>query len=145
LAQAAGQDALEDAGPLGGYLEDLPVVPTEAMVGQESMLINGSRPILAEKRAALPVMRAGLAILALPLSAARVPIAISRYCDPGGALFLLAPLSAINLLLAVFWICLIPRSWRRTRTLEAVSQDLKRRNARPSRLRETVERSRRPL
>jgi membrane protein YdbS with pleckstrin-like domain len=145
LAQAAGQDGLEDAGPLGGDLGDLSVVPTEAMVRQESMLINEARLILAEKRTALSVMRTGLAILVLPLSVASVLIAISRYYDPGRVLFLLAPLLAINLLLAVFGIYLIPRSWRRTRTLEAVSQDLKRRNAQLSRPRESVERSRRPL
>ncbi|MDR2455315.1 MAG: DUF202 domain-containing protein [Deltaproteobacteria bacterium] len=134
--------------PESGLLDSEPgitVVPTEAMVRHESMLINEVCLILAEKRTALSVMRTGLAILVLPLSVASVLIAISRYYDPGKVIYLLGPLLGISLLLAVFGFYLIFYSWRRSRNLEAISRGLKRQNPQLSKLCDLVERGRRPL
>jgi uncharacterized membrane protein YidH (DUF202 family) len=105
-------------------------VPTEAMVRQESMIINEVSLILAEKRTALSVMRTGLAILVLPISVFSILIAISRYYDPGKVIYLLAPLLGVSFLLGIFGLYLIFRSWRRSQSLDQISLKLKQQNAR---------------
>jgi uncharacterized membrane protein YidH (DUF202 family) len=120
--------SLEQARLDDGRSESEIDVPTEAMVRHEAMLINELSLILAERRTALSVMRTGLAIMVLPLSVASVLIAISRYYEPAKVLFLLVPLLTINILLVIFGLYLILFSWRRSRSLEAISLDLKQQN-----------------
>ena len=144
LAEASLREAPDESPLLSGE-PDLKSVPTEAMVRRESMLINEVCLILAEKRTALSIMRTGLAILVLPLSVASVLIAISRYYDPGRVIYLLGPVLGISVLLAVFGIYLIFYSWRRSRSLEAISRGLKRQDPHLSRLCDMVESRRRPL
>jgi uncharacterized membrane protein YidH (DUF202 family) len=134
LEQARDSDGHDNVGELA--------VPTEAMVRHEAMLINEVSLVLAEKRTSLSVMRTGLAILVLPLSVASVLIAISRYYDPSKVLFLLIPVFTINILLAVFGLYLILYSWRRSRTLDAISLSLKQQNSNLQRLCQLIEKDR---
>jgi uncharacterized membrane protein YidH (DUF202 family) len=144
LLAEASLDEYPEGQVLGSDLSSA-IVPTEAMVRHESMLINEICLILAEKRTALSIMRTGLAILVLPLSVASVLIAISRYYDPAKVIYLLGPVLGISLLLAVFGIYLIFYSWRRSRSLEEISRGLKRQNPHLSKLCDLIEAGRKPL
>ncbi|MDR0549617.1 MAG: hypothetical protein LBI10_09465 [Deltaproteobacteria bacterium] len=87
-------------------------IPSEAQVRHESMLINEVSLILAEKRTALSVLRTGLAVLILPLSVVSVLVAVSRYYDPAKVIHLLTPLLGVSVLLAVFGLFLVFKSFK---------------------------------
>jgi uncharacterized membrane protein YidH (DUF202 family) len=103
-------------------------VPSETQVRHESMLINEVSLILAEKRTALSVLRTGLAVLVLPLSVVSILVAVSRYYDPTQVYYLLVPLLGLSLVLAVFGLYLIFRSWHRATALDRISSALKKQN-----------------
>lgn len=93
------------------------------------MLINEINLVLAEKRTSLSVMRTGLAVLALPVSVFSVLVVISRYYDPLGVIYLLAPLLGLCAVLTVLGGYLILKSLRLINHLNQVVADLKSRNA----------------
>jgi uncharacterized membrane protein YqjE len=92
------------------------------------MLINEVSLILAEKRTALSVLRTGLAVLVLPLSVVSVLVAVSRMYDPAKVMYLLAPLLGLSVLLAIFGLYLIYRSFKKALSLDRLSQELKKQN-----------------
>jgi hypothetical protein len=125
---------------LAGFCE----VPSETQIRHESMLINEVSLILAEKRTALSVMRTGLAVLVLPLSVVSILVAVSRYYDPARVIYLLAPLLGLSLLLAVFGLYIIFRSWQRASLLDRLSAALKNQNPHLKNLNELMNNGRLP-
>jgi uncharacterized coiled-coil protein SlyX len=103
-------------------------IPSEAQVRHESMLINEISLILAEKRTALSVLRTGLAVLVLPISVVSVLVAVSRHYDPAKVAYLLAPLLALSLVLAVLGLFLVFRSFKKAIFLDKLNQILKNQN-----------------
>ena len=87
--------------------------------------INKVQLLLSEKRAALSVMRTGIAVLALPLSIFSALIATSRWYNVMEVWPLLVLVVAINLGLSVFGIYLIARSMRRMRQFDRLIADIK--------------------
>lgn len=66
--------------------------------------------LLAEKRTSLSVLRAGIAVLALPMSVISFLIVTSRYYNVFHTLHLLIPLSVLCLGLSIYGAYLIIRS-----------------------------------
>jgi hypothetical protein len=82
----------------------------ERKIGTEDIIINEVQLILAEKRTSLSIMRTGIAVLVLPLSALSVLIAFSKYYDVMRVIHLLVPLLVIISGLAFLGSYLIIRS-----------------------------------
>lgn len=111
-----------------GLARDLADLPSNAAVRHEAMLINEISLVLAEKRTSLSVMRTGLAVLALPVSAFSVLVVISRYYDPLAVMHLLAPLLGLCAALTILGVYMIVKSLRRISQLNRVVIDLKKQN-----------------
>ena len=77
-----------------------------------------SKLLLAEKRTALPSLRTGIAVFALPMSVLSALIATSRYYSMEKVLPLLLPLLLLNLGLVVLGTWLVFRSIHRIRHFE---------------------------
>jgi len=90
-----------------------------------SIVINEAQLLLAEKRTSLAVMRAGIAVLALPMSVMSVLIATSKYYDLLHVLHFLVPLGILNLVLIVFGGYLIIRSISRIRHYDRLIHEIK--------------------
>ncbi len=76
----------------------------------DSSAIGEVELLLAEKRTALSVLRTGIAVLALPMSAISFLIATSKFYDVFHTLHLLIPLSVLCLGLIIFGAYLIVES-----------------------------------
>jgi uncharacterized membrane protein YidH (DUF202 family) len=77
-----------------------------------------SRLLLAEKRTALPSLRTGIAVFALPMSVLSALIATSRYYSMEKVMPLLAPLMVLNLGLVMLGTWLVFGSIHRIRHFE---------------------------
>ena len=124
----ADEDRAAEGTPSGEIRGDDSLPASEDM-RQETILINGVTLLLAEKRTSLSVMRTGLAILALPTSVVSVLIVISRYYDPMKVIYLLGPLLALCVFLAILGSYMIAKSFKRINHLSHMVTKLKRRNA----------------
>jgi uncharacterized membrane protein YidH (DUF202 family) len=82
----------------------------ERKIGTEDIIINEVQLILAEKRTSLSIMRTGIAVLVLPLSALSVLIAFSKYYDVMRVIHLFVPLLVIVVGLVFLGLYLITRS-----------------------------------
>lgn len=76
----------------------------------ETIIMNEVQLLLAEKRTSLAAMRAGIAVLALPLSVMSVLIATSKYYDIVHVMHLLVPLLVLCAVLGLLGFYLIIRS-----------------------------------
>lgn len=90
--------------------------------------INQIQLLLSEKRTSLSVLRTGIAILALPLSVFSVLIATSRYYSVSDAVWMLAAVWLLNLLLIGFGTYLIVRSLLRLRQYNREIEAIKRKH-----------------
>jgi len=90
-----------------------------------SIAINEVQLLLAEKRTSLAVMRAGIAVLALPLSVMSVLIATSKYYDALHVVHFLVPLGILNLALIILGAYLIIRSIIRMRHYDRLIHEIK--------------------
>lgn len=81
--------------------------------------------LLSEKRTALSELRAGIAVLALPMSVIGFLIATSKYYDVFHTLHLLLPLSLLSLGLIIFGAYLIIRSELKMRRYDRHIQQIK--------------------
>jgi uncharacterized membrane protein YkgB len=79
----------------------------------DPIAINEVQLVLAEKRTSLAVMRTGIAVLILPLSALSVLIATSRFYDFTHVLHLMVPLLILNSILVICGAYLVLRSLMR--------------------------------
>jgi uncharacterized membrane protein YidH (DUF202 family) len=91
----------------------------------DSIVINEVQLLLAEKRTSLSVMRAGIAVLALPMSVISLLIATSKYYDVFHVIHFLIPLSALNLGLIILGTYLIIRSTFKMRKYDRHIQQIK--------------------
>lgn len=82
--------------------------------------------LLAEKRTSLAVLRTAVALFTLPLSVFTILTATSRYYDPIESLHLIFPLTIINIILIIFGLYLIYRSFKRIRKIDRGIEILKR-------------------
>jgi len=98
---------------------------TEGGTDVPAIAINETQLILAEKRTSLAVMRTGIAVLALPLTATSFLIATSKYYDIIHVIYLLIPLAVVNLALMVFGAYLIIRSIARMRQYDQLISAIK--------------------
>jgi len=74
--------------------------------------------LLAEKRTSLAVLRTAIALFTLPLSVFTILIATSKYYDPLESLHLIIPVVVVNLVLIIFGVYLVLRSFRRIREID---------------------------
>lgn len=98
----------------------------EATIGKTtSLIINEVQLILAEKRTSLALLRTGIAVFALPLSALSFLIATSRYYDITHVIPLFVPLIVINTALLILGSYLIIRAIMRIHRYDQLIKDLK--------------------
>lgn len=81
--------------------------------------------LLSEKRTALSLMRTGIAVFALPLSALSILIVTSKLYDFSHVLRLLVPLLLIILALVVLGTYLVVHAFRRIRSYDRIIRKLK--------------------
>lgn len=74
--------------------------------------------LLSEKRTALSLMRTGIAVFALPLSALSILIATSKFYDFSRVLHLLIPLLLLILALTLLGAYLVGHAFRRIRAYD---------------------------
>lgn len=95
----------------------------------DAIAINEVQLILAEKRTSLALMRTGIAVLALPLSATSFLIATSKYYDISDVLHLIIPLGVLNLVLIILGAYLIIRSIIRMKHYDNFIKEIKRKHS----------------
>ena len=98
----------------------------EKEIKSEGSIIGEVQLILAEKRTSLAVMRTGIAILVLPLSALGFLIATSEYYDIIHVWYLLLPLLLFCTVLLVLGAYLIIRSVLKIRHQDRLIEEVKR-------------------
>jgi uncharacterized membrane protein YidH (DUF202 family) len=89
------------------------------------VIINEVQLLLAEKRTSLAAMRTGIAILALPLSVLSLLIATSKYYDIAEVIWLLAPVLALCLFLALVGTYVIVRALIRIHRYDRLISSIK--------------------
>jgi hypothetical protein len=94
----------------------------------DAAVINQAQLVLAEKRTSLSVMRTGLAILVLPMSALSFLIATSKYYDATQVLHFFIPLLLLIVGLMVLGAYLILRSMVRIQHYDRLIQEIKARH-----------------
>ena len=92
----------------------------------ENIIISEVQLILAEKRTSRAVLRTGIAVLALPLSAVSFLIVTSKYYDIIHVMHLFLPLMILCTILAVLGGYLIIRSTLRIQHYDRLIKGLKR-------------------
>ena len=97
---------------------------TDGLPTPDNVIFGEIQVLLAEKRTALPSLRTGIAVFALPLSALSALIATSRYYSLDKVLPLLLPLMLLNLGLVVLGTWLVFRSIHRIRHFERRIREL---------------------
>jgi len=95
----------------------------------DQIAINEVQLILAEKRTSLSVLRTGIAVLALPMSAMSVLIATSKYYDILSVLHFFIPLVLLNLALIFVGGYLIVRSMIRMRHYDRFIKKIKQKHS----------------
>ena len=90
-----------------------------------ALIFNEIQLILAEKRTALSALRAGTAVLVLPLSVCSVLIATSRYYDLFRVIHLLIAVLALNVALIALGFYLIIHSIRRIHRYDRQIREIK--------------------
>jgi len=101
----------------------------------EDFLLNEIQLILAEKRTSLSILRTGIAVITLPLSALTILVVTSKYYKIYEILTLFIPLVVLCLGLTIWGIYLIIRASRSIRHYDAMIRKLK---LEDSRLKEIV-------
>ena len=91
----------------------------------EEILFNKIQILLAEKRTSLSILRTGIAVLALPLSILSALIATSKYYDFMNVIHLIIPVLSICVLLLIFGIYLIFRSFFRIKNYDSHIAEIK--------------------
>ena len=91
----------------------------------DNVLVNEVQLILAEKRTALASVRAGAAVLVLPLSVFGLLITTSRYYDVTHVVWLLAPLMAVTAALLALGVYLIVHGVRRVHRHDLLIRKIK--------------------
>ena len=81
--------------------------------------------LLAEKRTALSILRAGITVFALPLSVLSVLVATSKHYRPQNVLHFLVPLLMLNVALVALGCYLIAHSILRIRRYDRAIKELK--------------------
>ena len=81
--------------------------------------------LLSEKRTALSLMRTGIAVFALPLSALSILIATSKLYDFSRVLHLLVPLLLLILALTLLGAYLVGHAFRRIRAYDRIIRKMK--------------------
>ena len=90
-----------------------------------ALIFDEIQLILAEKRTALSTLRAGTAVLILPLSVFSVLIATSRYYDLFRVMYFLIALLALNVALIALGFYLIVHSIRRIHRYDRQIREIK--------------------
>ena len=85
--------------------------------------------LLAEKRTALAILRAGMGIFLLPLSLFTALIATSKFYDVGEVFLLIAVVVGVSIALMVLGVWLIWRSIRRIRRIDHKIAEIKQKSA----------------
>ena len=91
----------------------------------DNVLVNEVQLVLAEKRTALSELRAGIAVLVLPLSVLSVLITTSRYYDVIHVVGLLVPLLLVVAALVVLGAYLITHAIRRVRRYDRLIRQIR--------------------
>ncbi len=91
----------------------------------DAIIINEIQLLLAEKRTSLATMRAGITVLALPLSVMSVLIATSKFYDALHVVHFLIPIGILNLVLVILGVYLIIRSIIRIRNNDRLIHEIK--------------------
>jgi len=92
---------------------------------QSSEIYNTISLLLAEKRTSLAILRTGIAIFTLPISVFTVLIATSKYYDVMTSLHFIIPLFLICLILVIFGVYFILRSFKKIKDVDNKIQELK--------------------
>ena len=95
----------------------------------DSVLVNEVQLILAEKRTALSTLRAGTAVLVLPLSVLSVLITTSRYYDVIHVVGFLVPLLLVTTTPVFLGAYLIIHSIKRIRCYDRLIRQIKQRHS----------------
>jgi len=90
-----------------------------------AIIINEAQLILAEKRTSLSAIRTGIAVIALPLSLVGLLIATSRFYDVIHVMYLLIPLTALNIVLVFLGAFLIIRALIRIHHYDRMIREIK--------------------
>ncbi|HEV8594131.1 MAG TPA: hypothetical protein VGR51_01210 [Thermoplasmata archaeon] len=109
---------------MGSALEDIVIENS-----QHSLVINEVMLLLAEKRTSLSALRAGLGVVAIPMSITGFLVATSRLYETLSVVHLLAPLWAACIVLFALGMHIIVRALLRIRTFDARVEDLKAKDA----------------
>lgn len=94
-----------------------------------TIIINEAQLILAEKRTSLSAIRTGIAVIALPLSLIGLLIATSRFYDTFHVLYLLIPLTILNIVLVFLGAYLIIRALIRIHHYDRMIKEIKRKHS----------------
>jgi hypothetical protein len=81
--------------------------------------------LLSEKRTALSLMRTGIAVFALPLSALSILVATSKFYDFSHVMRLLIPLLLLILALTLLGAYLVGHAFRRIRSYDRIIRRMK--------------------
>jgi uncharacterized membrane protein YidH (DUF202 family) len=98
---------------------------TQAQVRPGPSVSDEIQLLLSEKRTALSLMRTGIAVFALPISALSVLIATSRLYDFQQVLHFLIPLMLLILALVLLGTYLVGHAFTRIRSYDRIIQRLK--------------------
>jgi len=102
--------------------------------GNESIIISEAQLVLAEKRTSLALLRTGIAVLVLPLSAISFLIATSKQYDFFHQLYLLLPILILCFVLVLLGTYLIVRAVIRIHREDKALAELKRRHSESAKL-----------
>ena len=91
----------------------------------DTIIINETQLILAEKRTSLSVLRTGITVLVLPMSIISVLIATSKYYDILHVFHFVVPLMALNTALIVLGAYLIIRATLRLHRYDKMIKQIK--------------------
>jgi uncharacterized membrane protein YkgB len=104
-------------------------VEQEPPIVADNILVNEVQLLLAEKRTALATLRAGTAVLILPLSVLSVLITTSQYYRITHVLGLLVPLLVVAAALVVLGAYLIISSLVRVRRYDRLIREIKQKHS----------------
>ena len=109
---------------MGTALEDVIIENS-----QHSLVINEIMLLLAEKRTSLSSLRAGLGVVATPMSIIGFLVATSRFYNTLDVIHMLAPLWAACAVLSVVGMHIITRALLRIRRFDGRIEELKSKDA----------------
>ena len=115
--------------PRAGDLSKEAKMESEHNPAQDAMIINEAQLLLAEKRTSLSYLRTGVTVFALPLTVLSFLIATSKYYDIIHVMYLLVPLVAVCVLLALLGAFMIIRAILRIHAHDRTLKALKAQNS----------------